>query len=164
MQASAISSVTNKGLGQHVMVIGPVKLSDVLLGQYIWAIGYALSTGMIKVSLLLQYIRVFERGTWDHRFTVFMLVIVALWCFALTFISTFVCFPSPSAFWKMQPRGCYGFAATNINELTGTIKGHSASNFFLDCVILGLAVRLQFATGAQTNKKSMIAILFMGTL
>jgi hypothetical protein len=156
--------MTRYGLGKHAALLTPQSLEKVLLCQWIWGIGYAASTATIKISLLLQYIRLYESGTYTYRFAQFLLVLVSLWGFALTFISTFVCFPSPSAFWKMKPRGCYGFAATNLAELTGTIKGHSASNFFLDVLVLLLAIRLQFVKDAQSNKKSMIAILLMGSL
>ena len=159
-----ICIMVHYGLGKHAALITPHQLEMVLLNQWVWGIGYAASAATVKLSLLFQYIRVYQPGMITYRCTQALLIVTALWGFALTFISTFVCFPSPSAFWKRQPRGCYGFAATDINELTGTIKGHSGSNFFLDVLVLCLAVRLQFLKDEQTNKKSMFAILFMGTL
>ena len=160
-----ICIMTHYGLGQHAALLPPSHLEKVLLNQWVWGIGYAASAATVKLSLLFQYIRVYQPGMITYRCTQALLIIVALWGFALTFISTFVCFPSPAAFWTRKPRGCYGFAATDINELTGTIKGHSGSNFFLDVMVLCLAIRLQFLEKDEhTNKKSMLAILFMGTL
>lgn len=159
-----ICVATRYGLGQHALLVGPVKIQTVLLCQYVWGIGYAASAAFIKLSLLFQYIRVYQPGMLVYRYTQALLILVSLWGFALTFISTFVCFPTPRAFWTMKPRGCYGFAATNVAELTGTIKGHSGSNFFLDLLVLALAVRLQFVEDGKTNRKSMLAVLFMGSM
>ncbi|KIW08534.1 uncharacterized protein PV09_01423 [Verruconis gallopava] len=163
MSTVSICVMTRYGLGRHAALLSHSSLEKVFLFQWIWGIGYAASTATIKISLLCQYIRVYQPGMITYRFAQLLLIVVCLWGFALTFISTFVCFPSPSAFWKMEPRGCYGFAATKLSELTGTIKGHSASNFFLDCLVLILAIRLQFLKDADTNRKSMLAILIMGT-
>jgi hypothetical protein len=157
--------MARRGLGQHAAVIGPFKLADCLKGLYVWGIGYATSTAAIKISLLLQYLRVYERGTITYRFTQLTLVLVALWGFSFAFIHIFPCFPTPASFWDLlTPRGCYGIGSRDISELTGTIKGHSASNFFLDVLVFLLAVRLQFLEDAQSNRKSMLAILFMGML
>ena len=97
MSTVAICYMTKNGLGKHAALVPLADLQEVFLGQWIWAIGYAASTATIKISLLLQYLRVYERGTITYRFAQFVLVLVSLWGFALTFISIFVCFPSPAA-------------------------------------------------------------------
>lgn len=151
-------------MGNHVTQVSLKDLQRVILCQYIWGISYAASTAFIKMSLLLQYLRVFEKGTYTYRFTQVVLVVVALWGFAFTFISIFSCFPNPSAFWKMTYKGCYGFASPDWVILTNMIKGHAACNFFFDMLVFLLAIRLQFLSDLPSTRRSMTMLLFVGLL
>ncbi|KAF2102594.1 hypothetical protein NA57DRAFT_20821, partial [Rhizodiscina lignyota] len=155
---------TRFGIGMRVMDVPLDHLKKVIECQYIWGIAYVSSTAFIKISLLLQYLRVFEAGTYTYRFTQCILVLVSLWGFAFLFISLFPCFPSPSAFWEMTYKGCYGFASPNWVTLTNMIKGHSASNFCLDILVLLLAIRLQFLSDVPSTRRAMTAVLFLGLL
>lgn len=88
---------TDFGMGKHIYLLDPpgvtTNLSGVLLCNYIFGAAYNCSTALIKISLLLQYLRVFERGTWTYRGTQLLVTIISLWGFSFGFIAWFSCLP-----------------------------------------------------------------------
>lgn len=163
MMAIVICVDMQYGMGEHGWNIPPQNIRNILQCQYVFGIAYASSTAAIKISLLLQYLRVFAEHRWTYRAAMMLLVLVALWGAVMTFISIFSCFPTPSAFWDGTNTGCYGFASPNVSELVAMVTSHSATNFAFDMLILGLAVRLQWVMeDAPSNRRSMVLLLLVG--
>ena len=133
------------------------------------AASYNGSTALIKISLLFQYLRVFERGTWTYRCALLLLVVISLWGFAYSFIAWFSCLPNPSAAWGNQ-NGCYGGASKNKHTVIRVIEAQAGSNFAFDILVLLLAFRLRFALSAKTarevqaTKVGMMVLIFLGSL
>ena len=152
------------GMGLHAWTIPPANLTGILKCQYVFGIAYSMSTATIKMSLLFQYLRIFERHTWFNLITKIVLAIVGVWGFAFTFMSIFNCFPSPAAFWDGTRTGCYGFASPDNDELLRMIVGHAGTNLGLDLLVLAIAIRLQFEEGVATNRRSMLLLLSVGTV
>jgi hypothetical protein len=154
----------NYGMGLHAWTVPLQNLTPILKCQYVFGIAYSLSTACIKMSLLFQYLRIYERGSWTHLTTRIVLVLVGLWGFAYTFMSIFNCFPSPAAFWDRTNVGCYGFASPDTDQLIRMIVGHAASNFTFDLIVLLLAVLLQFEEDAATTRRSLTLLLAVGSI
>jgi hypothetical protein len=129
-----------------------------LQALYSWNGSYCMSSAFIKLSLLFQYLRIFDKGS--HRvFCIVVLAITAGWGFSYSFIAWFSCFP-PLNFVSGY---CYGFASSDAHTLYGTFLSHSATNMALDLVILLTPLPLLFRKNTQRNTKmGLIALFSMG--
>ena len=155
---------TNYGMGQHIYLLEPQNISKIVLCNYLFGAAYNCSTALIKISLLLQYLRVFERGTWTYRCAQLLLVVISLWGFSFGFIAWFSCLPDPSALWKGTGKGCYGAASANMDMVVRVIEAHAGMNFAFDILILTLAFRLLSAKEVQTTKVGMLVLIFVGSM
>ena len=155
---------TDYGMGQHIYLLLPHQIEKVLLCNYLFGASYNCSTALIKISLLCQYLRVFERGTITYRLTQLLLVIISLWGFSFGFIAWFSCLPNPSAVWKMTGKGCYGGASSNMAEVVRVITAHAGLNFAFDALVLSLAFRLLFVKDAPATRLGMMVLLFVGLM
>lgn len=142
-----------------------MDLTVVFQGFYIANATYLMSTTFIKLALLLQYLRVFDRGTFHYRFSFGMAVFVALWGLSYSIIAWFPCSPV-SAYWSLDPEAnCWGFASQNPTTFHITFETHSALNMVLDLIILSIPVGLYFESGIQ--KKTiwgLSGMLFLGAM
>jgi len=120
------------------------------------------STAFIKLSLLFQYLRIFEEGRFVYHFTQIMAGVIGLWGFSFIFMGWFACFPSPAAFWNRTNKGCYASFDPNPSVVVKTIEGHSGANVGFDFIVLAIAFRLLWEKNGPVNKKGLAALLFMG--
>jgi hypothetical protein len=120
------------------------------------------SAAFIKLSLLFQYLRIFERGTFVYHFTQIIAVVIGLWGFSWIFMQWFGCFPSPAAFWNGTGKGCYGAFDPDTSVAIKTIEAHSGSNVGFDFIVLAIAFRLLWEKNAPLNKKGLGVLLMMG--
>jgi hypothetical protein len=156
---------TRYGLGEHVYLIDLSSLPSFLICHYVIGGSYTSSTALIKISLLFQYLRIFDCGTFAHLFTQVMVVFVALWGLAYSFLSWLCCLPRPSAFWNLTQKGCYAFASPVAAEAVKTIESHAAVNMVLDLVVLTIPFRLLFEKDVPSKtKKGLMVLLFMGVM
>jgi hypothetical protein len=123
---------------------------------------YNTSTAFIKLSLLFQYLRVFDRGTFDYRLAQVLLILIAIWGSVFSFMAWFSCLPNPSAFWKMTNKGCYGAASSNTMLVVRWIEAHAGINVVFDVAVLLLAFRLIKTKDAPSTKIGMAVLLSMG--
>ena len=165
MGTVAFCVATRFGLGEHVYLIDLALVPKFLLCHYIIGASYTSSTALIKISLLLQYLRIYERGTWIYRITQLLLVLVCLWGFAYSFLSWGCCLPSPSAFWNLTYKGCYGFASPIAANAIATIESHASVNMALDVVVLTMPVPMLFKKDTPfKTKMGLLVLLAMGCL
>jgi hypothetical protein len=95
---------------------------------------YLTQTAVVKVSLLLQFLRIFKAGA--MRLTcIVLLVIVSLWGIAFSFVGWFPCFPVRGAWDRTSGAKCYGFGLNTVDEFVMMFRIHSASNMVLDIAI-----------------------------
>lgn len=151
-------------MGNHFYFLDPPTMSKYFICHYIIGASYTNATACIKISLLLQYLRVLHRGTWTYRFTQLMLVFLALWGFAWAFLCWGICLPDPSAYWRGTGKGCYATGSSNVLTVVKSIEAHSAVNVAQDLIVLSIPVRFLFLEDAPIGKKSMTALLSMGAL
>jgi hypothetical protein len=130
-----IWSGLEEGMGKHLITIIDI-LEPTMIWFYIANAGYVMTAVCIKLSLLCQYLRMFSEG-YRRTITFALLIIVALWGAAFTFMAWFPCFPV-SGFWNknlVPPAKCYGFGYRTITEAKNTLFAFSGSNMILDIAI-----------------------------
>lgn len=127
---------------------------------------YCSSTAFIKLALLLQYLRVFERGTKTYRVVFGLIIFTALWGFAYSFIAWVPCVPV-TTYWDLSSNGsnCYGYGSHHPPTFVGTYESHTAINMILDAVILAIPLPLLFKDGATSaGRVRLAALLSMGCM
>ncbi|KAI1800222.1 hypothetical protein F4811DRAFT_47641 [Daldinia bambusicola] len=161
----AICLAVNYGLGKHFLQLEPWQFDGFLKTFYVGNATYVTSTALIKEALLLQYLRVFDRGTFIRRFVVALIVVTALWGFAYSFLAWVPCVPVHD-YWsgKSDPH-CYGYGAQSPALLAATFESHAAINMVLDIIVLSIPLPLLFKNGGSSSARvRLAALLSMGIL
>jgi len=153
---------TKYGLGQHIYLLSPSDLRSFLICHWLLGLSYVSSTAFIKLSLLCQYLRIFEKGTFIYHATIILAGVIGLWGFAFTFMGWFACFPSPAAFWNQTGKGCYASFDPEPAVVIKTIEGHAGANVAFDFMVLALAFRLLWEKNGPINKRGLAALLLLG--
>ncbi|KAF1849755.1 uncharacterized protein K460DRAFT_390421 [Cucurbitaria berberidis CBS 394.84] len=122
------------GLGQHMLYLGIPKMEGFLVLFYIEHNVYITETALIKVSLLLQYFRIFKAGIM-RKICIGLLVLVSLWGLGFSIVGWFPCFPVRGFWQRTIGAKCYGFGFGNVQSFIAMFKAHSASNMVLDFII-----------------------------
>ncbi|GKT65714.1 hypothetical protein ColTof4_03519 [Colletotrichum tofieldiae] len=125
-----------------------------------------ISTTFIKVAILLQYLRTFERGTKSRTFTIIILVITAMWGTAYIFLAWVPCVPIAAYWdWSIPTKGRWGFGSQISEELIRTYESHATSNMILDFIIFAIPLPLYFNNGAnKKSRKSVLALFLLGSV
>jgi hypothetical protein len=156
------------GLTKHIATLNPQQLRSFFISFYCLGAGYVGSAGYIKISLLFQYMRVFDKGSNPYRIAQFMLVFMGLWTFGWVFTNWFSCFPTPANFWNGSGgKGCYGSFSNNIPTRNRVIEAHSGVNTIQDFMILYLGFYLfsvKDKDGLPLNRKGLAVVLSMGAM
>ncbi|KAI4597378.1 hypothetical protein KJ359_004484 [Pestalotiopsis sp. 9143b] len=161
-----ICYATDNGLGKHVLLLPLETVEQFLKTFYVTNATYCSSTCFIKIALLLQYLRVFERGSKIYMITLALTVFTALWGLAYSIIAWIPCVPV-SEYWNMSSNGdrCWGYGSHYPRVFVGTYESHTAVNMVLDAVILILPVPLLWKTGTTTAVRVRLAgLLSMGCI
>lgn len=125
---------------------------------YVINASYATSTAFIKIALLLQYLRIFQRGTRIYNFTVLVLVFTALWGFAYSVLAWMPC-RQPSKYWTLAlDETCYGFGSPDASQLVATYESYTGINMALDLILLAIPLRL-FWTDAGATRAQRLRLL-----
>lgn len=125
---------------------------------------YISATTFIKLSLLCQYLRIYERGSAIRLSCVFLIVTIGLWGAAFSFMAWVPCFPV-SAYWDVTPDAppsgsCYGFGLTL--ERT-TFVAHTSLNMVFDILVLAIPIPLYFdRTLPSRTRMGMLVLLMLG--
>jgi hypothetical protein len=129
-----------------------------------------MSAALIKISLLLQYMRLYQRGTALYNTCRGLVIFVALWGVAYSIIAWVPCFPV-SNYWNViydqdiSGLKCYGYGSQYVAPFTATYDSHAAVNMVLDLVVMGLPIPLYFEPGAPgRTKMGLIGVIVMGTM
>ncbi|KAK4235833.1 hypothetical protein C8A03DRAFT_17477 [Achaetomium macrosporum] len=164
------SSATDHGLGEHFLLLGMDQASAFLRSFYVFNGSYAMSTALIKISLLLQYMRLYRPGSLLHNICRGLVVFVALWGVAYSVIAWVPCVP-PSDYWGFVPSmdishlRCYGYGSQYVKTFAATYESHAAVNLALDLAVMGLPIPLYFEPGAHgRTKMGLFGIIIMGTI
>ena len=116
---------------------------------------YITNCGIIKVALLLQYLRIFKAG--GMRWVCLgLLTIVVLWSMAFAFMAWFPCFPVRGCWDRSFTANCYGFGFGSLSGFINMYNAQSATNMILDVAIF-VAPMVLFRT-PNLRKKNVIAM------
>ncbi|KAK3319479.1 hypothetical protein B0T19DRAFT_268285 [Cercophora scortea] len=128
---------------------------------------YCVSTALIKISLILQYLRIYRRGTLLFNACRMLLVLVACWGLTYSIMAWVPCVPV-STYWTQiyspsTPTRCYGYGSTSVAVFRATYESHAIANVILDLLVLALPVPLYFQTDTPLRTiQGLLALLFMG--
>ncbi|KAF1830682.1 hypothetical protein BDW02DRAFT_633466 [Decorospora gaudefroyi] len=144
------------GLGQHMLYLPMKDFTQYLTLFYIEHAMYNTNTALIKIALLLQYLRIFKAGA--MRWTcIALLVLVTLWGLGFSIAAWFPCWPVAGYWDRTIAATCYGFGFGDVSSFIATYKAHSASNMMFDIVIF-LAPMVLFRT-PNLKPKNVIAMV-----
>jgi hypothetical protein len=122
----------------------------------------------MKLSLLFQYLRLFEKGTAIRRLCVVLIGIVSAWGLAFSIMAFVPCVPV-YVFWEfvidptlVASATCYGFGAGNDNA---AYILQCASNMLFDLLIFAIPVTLSLdKTTPLRQRIGMAVLLLLGAL
>ncbi|RDW67060.1 hypothetical protein BP5796_09809 [Coleophoma crateriformis] len=133
---------------------------------YIANASYTMSTTFIKLSLLFQYLSIFDRQSRERQFTIFMAVVIALWGIAFSFMAWFPCFPV-SGYWSFltESATCYGFGSKYAAGFTMIYECHAGLNMAFDVIVLVIPIPLYFEKSATPRvRMGLIGMFLLGTI
>ncbi len=129
-----------------------------------------MSTALIKISLLLQYMRIYQKGALLHNICRGLLIFVALWGVAYSIMAWVPCIPV-SDYWTVlyaqdtSGLRCYGYGSQSVEVFKATYESHAAVNMLLDLVVMALPIPLYFEPGARGRTRlGLIGVIVMGTV
>ncbi|KAF2631046.1 hypothetical protein BU25DRAFT_333936 [Macroventuria anomochaeta] len=151
------------GLGHHLVYI--INTLPIMMKYlYVTNAAYHTTTALIKVSLLLQYLRLFRQGTL-RWVCIILLATVAGWGLAFSFLAWFPCLPV-SGFWhRTASSKCYGFGYRTMDEARMTLFIFAGTNMFFDAVIFMIPLTEYFRPGLRKKQVlAMTGLFAMGSL
>ncbi|KAH8677630.1 hypothetical protein BX600DRAFT_506655 [Xylariales sp. PMI_506] len=149
------------GLGQHILLLSENNLVRFLQSHYVANASYCMSTALIKLSLLFQYLRIFERGRM-RLVCICMLWITGVWGLLASILAWFNCNPVYGYWDWAAAKHCWGFASIQRFEFFATYAAHAATNMVLDFIVLSIPLPLIFRDSRE--KRRLYALFAVGGL
>ncbi|KAI0136766.1 hypothetical protein BJ170DRAFT_710803 [Xylariales sp. AK1849] len=152
------------GFGQHLLMLTYDDMVGFLKSFYVSNASYSMSTALIKMSLLFQYLRVFDRGRL-RLFCIGLLAFTGLWGLSFSILAWFPCNPI-SDYWSWKDGSqCWGFGSLTASQFYATYASHAVTNMVLDFIVLAIPARLYFRNNtSKSSRWRMLMLLSMGTL
>ncbi|KAI0172994.1 hypothetical protein GGR52DRAFT_431026 [Hypoxylon sp. FL1284] len=161
----AICVSASYGLGRHFLVLDSWQKEGFLKTFYVGNATYVTATALIKEALLLQYLRVFNKGVVMKRLLHALIVFTALWGIAYSFLAWVPCVPVEE-FWNLQQTvdaNCFGYGSQYARPFIATFTTHAAINMALDILVLVIPVPLFFDKGTSVwTRVRLVGLLSMG--
>ncbi|KAH8648446.1 hypothetical protein BX600DRAFT_517833 [Xylariales sp. PMI_506] len=161
----SICLLPNYGLGQHFIYLSLDEMSTFLKLFYIANAAYNMSTTLIKISLLLQYLRLYEERA-IRVICYVLLVIISLWGLVYTVFAWVPCVPVYQFFdlaLSASEKHCYGYGSNEQGEFARTFISQAASNMTFDILVLSLPMYLFLKKkNASTSTKMAMGGLVTG--
>ncbi|KAF2014289.1 hypothetical protein BU24DRAFT_423284 [Aaosphaeria arxii CBS 175.79] len=150
------------GMGKHLLLITDLDVDAVFKHMYLQNAAYHTTSFFIKLSLLCQYLRMFQAGKL-RMFTIFLTAVVTLWGAAFCFMTWFPCFPV-DGFWNRDrdpPAKCYAFGWADLKGAMVSFLAFSASNMVLDVIIFFLPLFKYLKKGLSRREYMAQTALFL---
>lgn len=123
-----------------------------------------MSTALIKISLLFQYLRIFDRGRM-RLFCIALIVLVGLWGTAYTLLAWFPCSPVYGYWTWTESNTCWAYGSIRAAEFYATYTSHAVLNMVFDFIVLAIPIQLYFRHDTiRSARIRLLALLSMGTL
>lgn len=165
IQAIGLCLAVNRGLGRHFILLGLEGMQDFIKTFYIANGAYPLSTTFIKLALLFQYLRLFEKARRKLRIvTVVAIVCVCIWGFAFAYVAWIPCFPVKAYWnWKIPDSDAtrYGYGSHNPTVFVATYLIHAVTNMVLDLATFAIPTPLWMDKTIQGKTRLGLFGLFM---
>ncbi|OCL07747.1 hypothetical protein AOQ84DRAFT_389317 [Glonium stellatum] len=156
------------GMGHHIYTLNQDKLYDYFHYVYAANVTYCLSTVFIKISILIQYLRIFNQSYHyvARRTCIILLVVISCWGIAFFLISLLGCIPIAKN-WDLSITSghCVMFGSKDPTMLFGAFVSHAASNMFFDILVWILPIPF-FKTLKlrEKQKKGVVALITLGAV
>ncbi|GKT77445.1 integral membrane protein [Colletotrichum tofieldiae] len=125
-----------------------------------------MATALIKLALLFQYLRMFERGTKSRYITIFFITFTSVWGFAYSFLAWVPCVPV-SAFWDFfsLTEARWAFGSRDPIVFARSFESHVGINVALDLIVFAIPIPLFLKAGLRTKSRmSLFGLFAMGVL
>jgi hypothetical protein len=124
-----------------------------------------MSSALVKLALLFQYMRVFKEELRMRRLSQGVAIFTLIWGLAYTFMGWFPCFPIYGYWtWTIKAK-CYGFGSVNPSVFFGTYASASVMNMVQDMVILAIPFPLFFRKDTTSRTRmGLLGLFAMGAL
>ena len=97
---------------------------------------YTMSATLIKLSLLVQYLRIYKEGT-VRKLCIALVVYISIWGMTYSFMAWVPCFPVEAYWnWALINATCYAYGAKSKKPFSITYETHTAQNVVLDIAVL----------------------------
>ncbi|KAI1439084.1 hypothetical protein GGR50DRAFT_222421 [Xylaria sp. CBS 124048] len=150
----------NYGFGEHLITLDHFQQVQVQQKYYVALLSYTVSTTLMKLCVLLQYLRVFPTGR-ARMVCWFFIVMSAVWGTAFIIIAAIPCYPV-SAFWNRPPNArCWGFGSLVPASISAAYLAHVSSNVLLDLVILAIPIPLYYQTFKMKKQRIGFTIMIL---
>ncbi|KAF1993834.1 hypothetical protein P154DRAFT_587718 [Amniculicola lignicola CBS 123094] len=152
------------GMGKHYNTLSPKMKMDYY--KLVWAtnVCYTSSTTLIKLSILVQYLRLFDmHSRLAKRIALGLIVLISTWGITFFLLALFSCSPVAKN-WNFKLEGkCVGWGSKDPDEMFATFAAHAGSNMLLDLVVLGLPIPfLSSLTREGRTRLALVALFIMG--
>ncbi|KAF2131091.1 hypothetical protein P153DRAFT_337327 [Dothidotthia symphoricarpi CBS 119687] len=148
---------TVDGLGHHFLYLRTEQMKGYLRTTYVANNSYLTAAVFIKISLLLQYLRIFKAGIM-RQISLGLMGITVVWGCAFMIVGWFDCLP-PRGFWDRTVKStCYGFGlgVDGVHGFVTIFQAHAATNLCLDFAIFMVPLVL-FST-PNLKMKTLVAM------
>ncbi|KAK8159713.1 hypothetical protein IWX90DRAFT_308600 [Phyllosticta citrichinensis] len=152
--AGLLNVLPDHGLGQHLNTLSFYQIQDYLYWFWVAELSYICSTTLIKVSLLVQYLRLFTNQRVMIRIIVALIVFTSIWGLCFLGVSLFGCRPIHK-FWRLLEKGHCVIGSGRSFFLTFLV--HAATSMVLDFVVLSLPLFTLSRIDLQGARKFAVA-------
>lgn len=155
MMTVCISQQVKWGLGKHMEDLDENSQQKLFLWFWLSVIFYNIGLGLTKISILMQYLRIFATTTAMRYATLATLAFVILYTLEAILLSIFSCTPV-DLFWNRTKTGhCVDFKALWFT--------HAALNIFSDVLIISLPMPvIKNLNIPRKQKFALMAIFALG--
>ncbi|GKT46359.1 satratoxin biosynthesis SC1 cluster protein 4 [Colletotrichum spaethianum] len=157
---------TEYGLGKHFILLGINGMQNFIKAFYVCNGAYPMATALIKLALLFQYLRMFERGTKSRFITIFFIVFTAIWGIVYSFLAWVPCIPV-SAFWDFfsLTETRWAFGSRDPVVFARSFESHVGINVALDLIVFAIPIPLFLRAGLRKKSRmSLFGLFAMGVL
>ncbi|KAK2049735.1 hypothetical protein LZ31DRAFT_286401 [Colletotrichum somersetense] len=159
--SAATCVATEYGLGKHFILLGVQGMQDFIKAFYVCNGAYPMATALIKLALLFQYLRMFDRGTKSRYITIVFIVITAAWGVAYSFLAWVPCIPV-SAFWDLASttETRWAFGSRDPETFARSFESHVSINVALDLIVFAIPIPMCLRTGLRAKSRVNLFVLF----
>ncbi|KAI0887771.1 uncharacterized protein GGS22DRAFT_154240 [Annulohypoxylon maeteangense] len=151
-EAICVAYATKDGLGRHVKIISKPALLEGGKLFFTMQIVWAISTSLVKFSILVFYLRVFSVLNYIRFSAWFLIITVACWMVSNAIARGFQCTPISKVWDDSLPGHCLDTVALFVIG--------SVSDVVLDFLILVLPLPAIVRLQMPLSKKILVAIIF----